>query len=170
MAYKGTAHEWLRNIGRMEEHANWTEAPRSPDPPQEAQRVLEEIKCPECEGTQSTNDHKLYSKIGFSQIKCQTCQEVNIAMKWCCTCGIKWHKCGMRLRRISMYRFSPIQSSPMICSMPSKGGSMSQEHGVDRPMPKKRHLNGTFVEHTLHVEERGFYSRTRHLPKGSHHV
>ena len=29
MAYKGTGHAWLRNLGRLEEHANWIENPEA---------------------------------------------------------------------------------------------------------------------------------------------
>ena len=99
MAYKGTAHAWLRNIGQLDENENWTEAPKDPDPIPEDQQILEEIKCLECEGTQSTKEHKLFSRNGLSQNKCKPCPEVSIAMKWNCMGGIKWHKCRMHLRR-----------------------------------------------------------------------
>ena len=107
MAYKGTAHAWLRNLGKLEGHADWTGDPREPDQRGREQDVLNEVKCPECEDTQSTKDYKLHSKVGFSQIKCKTCQEVNIAQKLQCMCGISWHKCGVHVRRNLMYKFPP---------------------------------------------------------------
>ena len=58
MAYKGTAHAWLRNIGQLDSNDDWTKAPKDAEPMPEDQRTLEEIKCPEYEGTQSTKYHK----------------------------------------------------------------------------------------------------------------
>ena len=156
MAYKGTAHAWLRNLGSLEQHKNWTEKPRSPDPAAREQEVLSEIRCPECNASQSTKDQKLHSKVGYSQIKCKECQDANIAMKWQHTCGSSWIKCGVHIRRNLMKELSLASLVPVIRHMPSRGGSMSQEHGVDRPMPKKRHFGGEFVKQTLQVEQRGF--------------
>ena len=55
--------------------------------------------------------------------------------------------------------------------MPKRGASMSQVHGVDRPMPKKRHVDGKSVEITLQVEQRGFLFPNSTLAKRfPHHV
>ena len=70
-----------------------------------------------------------------------------------------------------MYKFSPIESSQSICHMPKRGASMSQEHGVDRPMPKKRHVEGKSVKQTLQVEQRVFLFPNSSLAKRfPHHV
>ena len=165
MAYKGTGHAWLRNLGNMEQHKNWTEEPRSPDPVAREQEVLSEIRCPECDASQSTNDQTLHTKGGYSQIKCKECHEVNTAIKWQCMCGGSWIRCGVHVRRDLIREFSLASFTPMICRMPSRGGSMPQEHGVDRPMPKKRHHEGEFVEQTLQVEQRGFLFPSSKLAK-----
>ena len=146
MAYKGTAHAWLRNLGSMEQHNDWTKEPRSPDPLAREQEVLSEILCPECDASQSTNDQKLYTRNGYSQIKCKECHEVNTPSKWQCMCKGSWTRCGVHVRRNLIREFSLASFTPMICRMPSRGGSMPQVHGVDRPMPKKRHHGGEFVE------------------------
>ena len=53
-----------------------------------AQEELNEKRGPECDDPQATKDYKLHSKVGFSQTKCKSCQEVSIALKWQCMCGI----------------------------------------------------------------------------------
>ena len=66
---------------------------------------------------------------------------------------------------------SYIESSHRMCNMPKRGASMSQEHGVDRPMPKKRHLEGKSVNQTLQVEQRVFLFPNSSLAKRfPHHV
>ena len=171
MAYKGTAHAWLRNLGRREEQEDWTKEPRNPDPPQVAREILKEIMCPECEGTQSTKDHRLLSKTVFSQMKCQTCHEVNSIMRWNCMCGIKWFRCGLHVRRNLMQEFSHVEYSQGIRNMPKRGASMSQEHVIDRPMPTKRHVDGKAVNQSLQVEQRGFlFPNSSLAQRFPHHV
>ena len=127
--------------------------------------VLSEIRCPECDASQGTHGQKLHTKAGYSQIKCQECQEVSSAMKWQCTCGGSWTKCGVHVRRNLKKEFALESFTPMSSSMPVRGGSMQQEHGVDRPMPEKRHHDGEFVEQTLQVEQRGFLFPSSKLAK-----
>ena len=121
MAYKGTAHAWLRNLGNMEQHRDWTKEPRNPDPLTREQEVLSEIMCPECDASQSTKNQKLHTKNGYSQIKCKECHEVNTAIKWQCTCGGSWIRCGVHVRRNLTKEFSLASFTPMICRMPSRG-------------------------------------------------
>ena len=156
MAYKGTAHAWLRNLGSMDQHADWTKQPKNPDPKGREEEVLSEIRCPECDASQGTHKQKLHTKAGYSQIKCQECQEVSSAIRWQCTCGGSWTKCGIHVRRNLKQEFAHETFTPMTCIMPFRGGSMQQEHGVDRPMPRKRQHDGEFVEQTLQAEQRGF--------------
>ena len=149
----------------MDKHEDWTKQPRTTDLSAREQEVLMEIMCPECEASQATNDQKLHTRVGYSQIKCKECHEVNTAMKWQCTCGGSWTKCGMHVRRNLMKEFTLANPTPIFCRMPSRGGSMQQEHGVDRPMPKKRHFDGSFTEQTLQVEQRGFLFPSSKLAK-----
>ena len=121
MAYKGTAHAWLRNLG--------TKEPRSPDPLPREQEVLSEILRPECDASQSTHDQKLYTKNGYSQIKCKECHEVNTASKWQCMCRGSWTRCGVHVRRNSIREFSLASVTPMICRMPSRGVACHRRMG-----------------------------------------
>ena len=129
MAYKGAAHAWLRNLGKTEKHEDWTKEPRSPDPMAREKEVLSEIRCPECDASQCTNDQKLHTKVGYSQIKCKECHEVNTSMKWQCTCGGSWIKCGVHVRRNLMKEFPFASSTPMICRMPSRGVACNRSMG-----------------------------------------
>ena len=149
MAYKGTAHAWLRNIGRLDEHEDWTSEPRTHERRHQAQEELKEIRCAICTQRQSTENHKLNGKVGFSQIKCNACEEVSSAKEWLCMCRIRWYKCGKHVHK-SIWRE---QSSTIICNMHGKGiKSKLLDRGVDRPMPKKVRLEGSFTGRTLQVE------------------
>ena len=71
MAYKGTAHAWLRNLGRMDEYEDWTSTPLKPDGPDASPKELKVIKCLSCDEAQSTKEHKMKGHAGFSQLKCR---------------------------------------------------------------------------------------------------
>ena len=90
MAYKGMAHAWLRNLGKLDEYDDWTAKPMKPDTPEIQQKELKVVKCPSCNEAQSTKDHKLQGLAGHSQLKCQACQEVTSTYDWLCACEIQW--------------------------------------------------------------------------------
>ena len=121
MAYKGTAHAWLRNLRGMEQHEDWIKQPKNPDPMEKEKEVLSEIRCPECDASQGTHGQKLHTEAGYSQIKCQECQEVSSAMKWQCTCGGSWTKCGVHVRRNPKKEFALGSFTPMSSSMLVRG-------------------------------------------------
>ena len=163
MAYKGTAHAWLRNLGKMEEYEDWTGKARNPEEQQHEQEELKDILCPQCMRKQCTKQHTLNGKAGFSQIKCQTCEEVSTAGMWRCMCGIRWYKCGKHVPKtylpLPLLHFPSMQSnsysehSTRISKLPGKGTKSKRlDHGVDMPMPKRKRLAGTFFERTLQVE------------------
>jgi hypothetical protein len=131
--------------------------------------------CPTCGQAQSTKDHKLLSKAVYSQMKCQSCKEVSNIMRWNCRCGIKWYRCGLHVRRNLITKFSQQFShrvyTKRIRNMPKRGASMSQEHGIERPMPNKRHVDGKAVNLTLQVEQRGFlFPNSSLAERFPHHV
>ena len=90
--------------------------------------------------------HKLKSKLGFSQLRCQACEEVSTAVLWHCRCRIQWHKCGEHIHKHLLQDISSDKSSPTMCDLPDKGTKRKlSDHGVDRPMPR---LSSEREQHT----------------------
>ena len=158
MAYKGTAHAWLRNLGKLDDYADWTAEPPLPDGPEASLKELKMVKCPCCEEAQSTKEHKLKSNAGFSQLKCQACDEVKSADMWLCECRIQWHKCGEHVHRHFLNEhLQSNHSVPIVSKLSARGIKRKfPEHGVDRPMPKKRGTVALHLEGARRDENRPF--------------
>ena len=99
MAYKGTAHAWLRNLGNLEQKADWTKESAIPDGPEVPKIPLKTIVCPSCHAEQSTEKHQLRVKIRFPQLTCQRCRQVTSTIAWKCACGMRWFKCDRHVHK-----------------------------------------------------------------------
>ena len=107
MAYKGTAHAWLRNLKGIRSQTIWTKEPALPDGPAPRQHELKVIACPACRAHQPTAALKLKGRLGFSQLTCQHCRDIRSTSEWLCMFGIQWHKCGEHVPRTATHCAKP---------------------------------------------------------------
>ena len=137
MAYKGTAHAWLRNLKGLDEKASWIDEPPLPDGPMVPKVPLSSIGCPACGHQQGTVQHELRGKLGFHQLTCQRCRQVTSTRMWRCACRILWFKCERQVpRRLIMKGTDEVASSST--GLKRKATNI---YGMDKPMPKRRALN-----------------------------
>ena len=125
LTYRGSAAEWKRVTAKGED---WTKhaAPHVKD--LEPEETLKKLICPECGAKNDAARFKLKQKSNLSNLKCTTCMKVNSSKYWSCTCGIRWLKCRMHVKR-----------SAEEGGMSSKSTKRKiDDKGIEQPFPKRR--------------------------------
>ena len=133
MAYKGTAHAWLRNLGSLHDKLSWVDEPPLPDGPAVQKVPLSTIICPMCQHMQDTEHHELRSKLGFHQLTCQRCRQVSSTRQWRCACRLLWYKCDKHVH----HKFLGM-GKRYVADKRGKKRPAAELYGVDKPLPKKR--------------------------------
>ena len=143
MAYKGTSHSWLRNLGKIEAQESWTGEPALPDGPDPEKNILGNWIFPACLKEQPTLDLKLKVKLGFSQLTCQSCRDIRSTAEWLYKCRIQWHKCGEHVHRATLQKIRGFDPPYHVNTAVPRGRKRKRlAGGIDRPMPKKRGIEG----------------------------
>ena len=94
---------------KLKRDAEQDEAQEGQDQEEDAEEVRESLKkemplkdiaCPKCGSRQRTEQMRLVTKAGFSNIMCKGCGEVSSSHLWKCRCQHRWPKCGIRLHNV----------------------------------------------------------------------
>ena len=67
-------------------------------------------------------------KSNIWNLKCTTCMKVNSSKCWSCTCGVRWLKCRMHVKRCA-------EEGDKSSKSPTR---RIDERGIDQPFPKRR--------------------------------
>ena len=104
---------------------------------------LKDIACPKCGSRQRTEQMRLVTKAGFSNIMCKGCGEVSSSHLWRCRCQHRWSKCGIHLHNVDNIQRNGKHANLITKNPPSQtsGGRMNRFRSEDQESRESTHLN-----------------------------